>query len=95
MPLSRNPHFVGREQDLLNLARAFNTGQTAAVSQVGTAAMTGLGGMGKTQLASEFVHRYGQFFPGGVFWLSFENPQAVPAAIAYCGGPGAMAASGL
>ena len=90
MPLSRNPHFVGREQDLLNLARAFNTGQTAAVSQVGTAAMTGLGGMGKTQLASEFVHRYGQFFPGGVFWLSFENPQAVPAAIAYCGGPGAM-----
>jgi tetratricopeptide (TPR) repeat protein len=90
MPLSRNPHFVGREQDLLRLAHAFNTGQTAAVSQVGTAAATGLGGMGKTQLASEFVHRYGQFFPGGVFWLSFENPQAVPAEIAYCGGPGAM-----
>ncbi|MCC6455611.1 MAG: tetratricopeptide repeat protein [Caldilineaceae bacterium] len=90
MPLSRNPHFVGREQDLLELARALNNGQTAAVSQVGTAAATGLGGIGKTQLASEFVHRYGQFFPGGVFWLSFEVPQAIPTEIAACGGPGAM-----
>ena len=46
--------------------------------------------MGKTQLASEFVHRYGQFFSGGVFWLSFENPDAIPSEIAMCGGVGAM-----
>lgn len=48
--------------------------------------VTGLGGIGKTQLACEFVHRYGQFFPGGVFWLSFADPAAVPAEVAMCGG---------
>jgi tetratricopeptide (TPR) repeat protein len=41
-------------------------------------------GYGKTQLAAEFVHRYGQFFRGGVFWLSFSDPAAVPAEVAAC-----------
>lgn len=56
------------------------------MGQVATA--TGLGGIGKTQLASELVHRYGRFFAGGVFWLSFADPEAVPAGIAGCGRPG-------
>lgn len=90
MPLARNPLFVGREQDLLQLARAFNKTHVAAVGQIETAAATGLGGIGKTQLACEFVHRYGQFFPGGVYWLSFDNAQAIPAEIASCGGPGLL-----
>jgi tetratricopeptide (TPR) repeat protein len=90
MPLARNPLFVGREQDLIQLARTFNNTHTAAVGQIETAAATGLGGIGKTQLACEFVHRYGQFFPGGVYWLSFDNAQAIPAEIASCGGPGGL-----
>jgi hypothetical protein len=90
MPLSRNPLFVGRQDDLLRLARAIKGGETVAIGQVGTAATTGLGGMGKTQLACEFVHRYGQFFAGGVFWLSFADPKAIPAEIAACGGVGAL-----
>jgi hypothetical protein len=40
--------------------------------------------MGKTQLASEFVHRYGSYFAGGVFWLSFADAEAVPAEIDAC-----------
>jgi hypothetical protein len=63
MPLARNPLFVGRDADLKALARALKAGETAAVGQI--AAATGLGGIGKTQLASEFVHRYGQYFLGG------------------------------
>jgi tetratricopeptide (TPR) repeat protein len=85
MPLSPNPLFVGRDAELQTLARALSSGATTAI-----AAATGLGGIGKTQLATEFVHRYGQFFPGGVFWLSFAEATAVPGEIAACGGPGAM-----
>lgn len=90
MPLSRNPLFVGREQDLKRLARVLKGGSAIAIGQVETAATTGLGGIGKTQLASEFVHRYGRFFAGGVFWISFADPKAIPAEIAACGGAGAL-----
>jgi tetratricopeptide (TPR) repeat protein len=49
------------------------------------AAASGLGGIGKTQLATEFVHRYGRYFEGGVFWMSFADPAAVPGEVAACG----------
>lgn len=88
MPLRRNPLFVGRERDLLMLARALRGGATPVISQAETAAATGLGGIGKTQLAVELVHRYGQYFAGGVFWLSFADAESVPAEVAVCGGPG-------
>jgi hypothetical protein len=90
MPLGRNPLFVGREQDLKTLATALKGGETIAIGQIETAATTGLGGIGKTQLASEYVHRYGRFFAGGVFWLSFADEKAIPAEVAACGGLGAM-----
>jgi tetratricopeptide (TPR) repeat protein len=85
MPLSPNPLFVGREEDLKTLARQLKAGGTSAVGQVEIAAATGLGGMGKTQLASEFVHRYGRFFAGGAFWMSFADAGSVPAEVAACG----------
>jgi hypothetical protein len=75
--------------DLRTLATALKGGETMAIGQ--TAAASGLGGIGKTQLASEFVHRYGQYFAGGVFWLSFADPAAVPTEVAACGGLGALA----
>jgi tetratricopeptide (TPR) repeat protein len=80
MPLSPNPLFVGREQDLKDIATALKAGTTSVI-----AAATGMGGIGKTQLASEFVHRYGQFFLGGVFWLSFAEADGVEVEIAACG----------
>ena len=85
MPLAANPLFVGREEDLKTLARQLKEGETSAVGQVEIAAATGLGGIGKTQLASEFVHRYGHFFAGGVFWLSFADAATVPVEVAACG----------
>jgi tetratricopeptide (TPR) repeat protein len=88
MPLSRNSLFVGREADLKKLAEALKGGETAAIGQI--AAATGLGGIGKTQLAVEFVHRYGQYFAGGVFWLSFADPKAIPAEVAACGERGGL-----
>ncbi|MEM7802461.1 MAG: hypothetical protein AAF633_24925 [Chloroflexota bacterium] len=71
--LEVNPEFVGRESELLKLAASMNPaarrGSTVAI------AATGLGGIGKTQLAAEFCHSYGRYFPGGVYWLNFESEE--------------------
>ncbi len=85
MPFAPNPLFVGRREDLRTLARQLQAGETSAIGQVEIAAATGLGGIGKTQLAAEFVHRYGRSFDGGVFWMSFAEPASVPAEVASCG----------
>jgi tetratricopeptide (TPR) repeat protein/transcriptional regulator with XRE-family HTH domain len=78
LPLAPNPHVVGRLDALRRIA---------ALLRDGPVALNGLGGIGKTQLASEFAHRYGQFFPGGVFWISFADPNAVADQVALLGGP--------
>jgi tetratricopeptide (TPR) repeat protein len=88
MPYARNPLFVGREQELRSLAAVLKGGGTAAIGQI--AAATGLGGIGKTQLAVEFAHRYGRYFAGGVFWVSCADPAVVPGEIVACGGAGAL-----
>jgi tetratricopeptide (TPR) repeat protein len=82
------PTFVGREPDLLAIAAALKVGQTTAIGQA--ASVHGLGGVGKTTVATEFVHRYGGYFAGGVFWLSFADPANIPAEIAQCGGEGGL-----
>lgn len=87
MPFTPNPFFVGRADALRVLATALKGGQTTVIGQIAT--VTGLGGIGKTSLAVEFVHRYGTFF-AGVFWLSFDQPAAIPAEVAQCGGAGGM-----
>jgi tetratricopeptide (TPR) repeat protein len=78
MPLRPNPLFVGRDDELRTLARLLGEGGTVAIT-------TGIGGMGKTQLAVELVHRYGAFFAGGVFWVSCADPAGISGEVAACG----------
>ena len=89
IPLRRNRHFVGRKQQLKKVAENLKADDAITTSEVPVVAISGLGGVGKTQLASEFVHRYGQYFHG-VYWLSFANPDGIPAEIASCGGTRGM-----
>jgi tetratricopeptide (TPR) repeat protein/transcriptional regulator with XRE-family HTH domain len=89
IPLAPNPLFVGRGDELLRIAGALRSGDTTvALGQV--VAATGLGGLGKTQLAVEFVHRYSRFFAGGVFWLGFASADEIPLQVASCAGCGAL-----
>jgi len=81
MPIHRNPLFTGRVAELRRLAALFG-GEGAMLT---TVAISGISGVGKTQLASEFVHRYGQFFAGGVFWLRFADADSIAAEFAACG----------
>jgi tetratricopeptide (TPR) repeat protein len=86
MFLTPNPCFVGRTEALLAVAHTLLRQPIGALGSV--VAATGLGGIGKTQLATEFVHRYGHFFAGGVFWISFADPAAIASEVAACGGSG-------
>ena len=56
VPFLRNPYFTGREQFLLSLHRTLAAEKTVALSQ--TRAISGLGGIGKTQIAIEYAYRY-------------------------------------
>lgn len=89
MRLRRNPNFVGRWEDLKRIASSLKDGSTTAIGEVSVAASSGLGGVGKTQLACEFVYRYGRFFHG-VYWINFGEPAEISAEVAFCGGPEGM-----
>jgi hypothetical protein len=78
MPLSPSPQFVGREEELRAVAAKLKHNKIVAV--------TGIPGTGKTRFAAEVVHRFGRYFAGGVFWLSFADPADLGAEVAACGG---------
>jgi WD40 repeat protein len=67
IPLPPNPDFVGRGADLVELYLALiGDLNKVGVRSVGS---VGMGGVGKTQLAVEFVHRFAFAFDG-VQWLN-------------------------
>jgi len=63
MLFGANIFFTGREPTFLKAARAL----VADPAKEGRATViSGIGGIGKTQFASEVAHRYGQYFAGGL-----------------------------
>ncbi len=66
----RNPGFTGRDSMLNRLH------DTLAGGPVAVQALHGMGGVGKTQLASEYAHRFaGQY--DLVWWIPAEQPQLI------------------
>jgi tetratricopeptide (TPR) repeat protein len=89
MFLRINPLFTGRNDQLLSLADLLKENiNDDKLNNNKIVAIVGIGGSGKTQFTVEFVHRYAQFFTGGIFWLSFADNQVVLSQIALCGGAG-------
>lgn len=86
IPVAPNPNFTGRDHELQSLAREIMEYAGEALTAVGIiSTISGMGGVGKTQLAAEFAHRYGPYFPGGVQWISMAEIASVESNIARCG----------
>lgn len=72
-PAARNARFTGRNGDLRALRQELRAGGTAVVLPV---TLQGLGGVGKTQLALEYAHRFKSDYDL-VWWIDCGDTQFV------------------
>lgn len=77
----RNANFTGRERDLRELRSQLRARGVAVVSPV---ALRGLGGVGKTQVALEYSHRFRADYDI-VWWINCGQPQYVDVQLADLG----------
>src|SRR5947209_11725661 len=70
VPYRRNPFFTGREHILLGLHTLLRAGKRASLVQA--QAISGLGGIGKTQTAIEYAYRFREHYQA-IFWCRAET----------------------
>ncbi|MEU5981763.1 FxSxx-COOH system tetratricopeptide repeat protein, partial [Streptomyces sp. NPDC047434] len=68
----RNPHFTGREATMTQVREGLVGGRQAVVH-----ALHGLGGIGKTQFALEYAHRFASQYDI-VWWIDAEQADQIP-----------------
>src|SRR6266516_3212780 len=73
IPYPRNLFFTGRDDLLSRLHNQLQTGPATALSQ-SPQAISGLGGIGKTQIAIEYAYRYHQEYKA-VLWALAQNQE--------------------
>ncbi len=77
---ARYTHFTGREKDLARLREQLRMYDTTGAPAV----LQGLGGVGKTQMALEYVHRFKTDYDV-IWWLPCVQPAFVDASLADLG----------
>ncbi|MCX5674853.1 MAG: tetratricopeptide repeat protein, partial [Planctomycetota bacterium] len=73
---AHNPHFVGRETEMLRLHEAAGLGRCGILT-----AVHGVGGLGKTALAIQYAYAYADFYPGGRWLISCANRDSLAGAL--------------
>jgi tetratricopeptide (TPR) repeat protein len=74
VPYRRNPFFTGREAMLIQIYELLAKKKAAALTQ--PEAISGLGGIGKTQVALEYAYRYGDAYQA-VLWVRAESREVL------------------
>lgn len=74
VPYRRNPFFTGREELMQRLHTLLRQEKAAALTQ--SLVLSGLGGIGKTQLAVEYAYRYAQQY-ASIFWLNTDTMESI------------------
>src|SRR5579884_1970524 len=74
VPFGRNPFFTGREEILERLYTELHSHRTAALTQA--QAISGLGGIGKTQIAVEYAYRYQNHY-NPILWTTASSRESL------------------
>jgi tetratricopeptide (TPR) repeat protein len=74
IPYARNSLFTGREEILARLHTALSAGKTTTLTQ--PQAISGLGGIGKTQTALEYAYRYQENYQT-ILWAKAESRETL------------------
>ena len=76
IPYQRNRFFTGRDETLKYLHDLLSQKNMAVLTQ--SLALSGLGGIGKTQLAVEYAYRHAHDY-SALFWMSADSPETMGA----------------
>lgn len=79
VPFEENPYFTGRSQTISELRLSLTDGNLVAITQ--RQALSGLGGVGKTQIALAYTYRHRTDYEA-VFWLDASSEATLRAGFA-------------